>query len=286
MHLEPRRDAVRLLKTIIAAAIFAFNIKTFVRGAGLFPGGFSGLTILIQSIFEKYLHIAIPYTLINVILNIAPTVIGIRFVGKKFTILTCVNVVLASVLVDVIPGVYLTDNVLLLTIFGGIVNGFAMSLCFSADATSGGTDIFSIYMSEHSNIDAFNFFLAANTAMLCVAGLLFGWERSLYSIIYQFTSTQVIHALFTRYQKQTLFIVTEKPEAVYNVIRETTHHGATLFKGEGLYQQAERSMVYSVVSREQVSEVTRRVRETDEHAFINSIRTQSIAGRFYQRPND
>ena len=286
MQLEPKRDAVRLLKIILASAVFAFNIKTFIHSAGLFPGGFSGLTILIQSIFEKYLRIALPYTLINLLLNIVPIIISLRFIGRKFTILTCINVVLTSVLVDIIPGVYLTDNVLLLTIFGGIINGFAMSLCFSADATSGGTDIFSIYMSEHSGVDAFNFFLAANTVMLCVAGVLFGWERSLYSIIYQFTSTQAVHALFTRYQKQTLFIVTEKPEAVYNVIRESTHHGATLFKGEGLYQQKERSMVYSVVSREQVAEVTRRVRETDDHAFINSIRTQSITGRFYQRPND
>ncbi len=286
MHMEPKRDILRLLKVILASAIFAFNIKTFVHGAGLFPGGFSGLTILIQSIFDKYLHIALPYTVINLLLNVFPVVISIRFIGKKFTILSCTSVILTSVLVDIIPGVYLTDNVLLLTIFGGIISGIGACLCFSADATGGGTDILSIHLSERYNIDAFNYFLAANTVMLCIAGVLFGWERSLYSIIYQFTATQAVHALFTRYQKQTLFIITEKPEAVYDVIRDSTHHGATLFKGEGLYRQKERSMVYSVVSREQVADVTRKVREADEHAFINSIRTQSVTGRFYRRPND
>ena len=60
MRIEPRRDARRLLLVALAACISAFNIRSFVKGAGLFPGGFSGLTILIQSIFSKYLHIALP----------------------------------------------------------------------------------------------------------------------------------------------------------------------------------------------------------------------------------
>ena len=70
------------------------------------------------------------------------------------------------------------------------------------------------------------------------------------------------------------------------MIRENTHHGATLFKGEGLYEQAERSMLYSVVSRAEARALVKKVREADPTAFVNSIRTQSLSGRFYQRPND
>ena len=96
----------------------------------------------------------------------------------------------------------------------------------------------------------------------------------------------MIHALFTRYQKQTLLIVTGNPREVYDVIRDSTHHAATLFRGEGLYEQEERFMIYSVVSRAEARSLVRRVREVDPHAFVNSIRTQSLTGRFYQRPND
>lgn len=286
MRFEPLRDARRLGMIALAALVSAFNIRSFVNSAGLFPGGFSGLTILLQTIFETYLGLRLPYTLVNLLLNAIPVFISFRFIGKKFTLLSCTYLVLSSVLVDVIPGMTLTDNNLLLCVFGGIIGGFAASLCLNADATSGGTDFISIFLSERHGIDAFNAILMGNVVMLSVAGLLFGWDRALYSIIYQYVCTQVIHALFTRYQKQTLFIVTEQPEKVYRVIRDGTHHGATLFKGEGLYQQQERSMVYSVVARSEVRDVVKKVRAADPGAFINSIRTQSLTGRFYQRPND
>lgn len=286
MKLEFRRDARRLAMIAFAALVSAFNIRSFVRSAGLFPGGFSGLTLLLQSIFETYVGVRLPYALLNLLLNAVPAAISFRFLGRKFTLLSCIYLVLSSVLVDLIPGVALTNNSLLLSVFGGIVGGFAVSVCLNADATSGGTDFISIALSERCGIDAFNYVLAGNVVMLCVAGLLFGWERALYSIVYQFASTQVIHALFTRYQKQTLLIVTGNPREVYDVIRDSTHHAATLFRGEGLYEQEERFMIYSVVSRAEARSLVRRVREVDPHAFVNSIRTQSLTGRFYQRPND
>ena len=286
MKFEPRRDAQRLLLIALAALISALNIKSFVGSAGLFPGGFSGLTLLLQDIFEKYLNIHLPYTLVNMALNSAPIVIAFRFIGKKFTLFSCLYLVLNSVLVDAIPAFSLPYDSLLLGVFGGIIGGFSTGLCLNADATSGGTDFLSIFFSERHGIDTFNYVLAGNVIMLCVAGWLFGWERALYSIIFQYVSTQMIHTMFMRYQKQTLFIVTEHPEKIYEVIRENTHHGATLFKGEGLYQQTERSMLYSVVSRAEARALVKKVREADEHAFVNSIRTQSLSGRFYQRPND
>ena len=212
--------------------------------------------------------------------------LAFRFIGKKFTLLSCAYLLLSSVLVDVIPKVTLPYDSLLLGVFGGIIGGFSIGVCLNADATSGGTAFLSIFASERYGVDTFNYVLAGNVVMLCVAGMLFGWERSLYSIIYQFASTQMIHMMFTRYQKQTLFIVTEQPEKVYSVIREDTHHGATMFKGEGLYEQTERTMLYSVVSRAEARALVKKVREADPHAFINSIRTQSLTGRFYQRPND
>ena len=286
MKFEPRRDARRLLLIAFAALVSAFNIKSFVGSAGLFPGGFSGLTLLLQNIFEKYLGILLPYTLVNLALNIVPIVIAFRFIGKKFTLYSCFFLALNNVLIDAIPAISLPYDSLLLSVFGGIIGGFSISLCLNADATSGGTDFLSIFFSERYGIDTFNFIMAGNVAMLCVAGALFGWERALYSIIFQYASTQVIHAMFTRYQKQTLFIVTENPEKIYDVIRDSTHHGATLFKGEGLYQQTERSMLYSVVARAEARAVVQKVREADPRAFVNSIRTQSLSGRFYQRPND
>ena len=72
--------------------------------------------------------------------------------------------------------------------------------------------------------------------MLAIAGAMFGWSIALYSIIYQFCSTQVIQWLYKRYKKETLFIISDKSDEIYQIIKETTHHDATLFKGVGCYE--------------------------------------------------
>lgn len=99
--------------------------------------------------------------------------------------------------------------------------------------TSGGTDFIAIFLSEKYSIDSWNYIFAGNVVILGIAGALFGWDKALYSIIFQYTSTQVLHVLYKRYQKQTLIIVTKRPEDVYEAIAEITHHDATLIKGDG-----------------------------------------------------
>lgn len=175
----------------------------------------------------------------------------------------------------------LTNDVLLVSIFGGIVNGFAISLCLLGGATSGGTDFIAVAVSERLGVDAWNYILLGNAAMLAVAGLLFGWDKALYSILFQFASTQIVHLLNPRYKRTTLFIISDKSEQIYEQIRESTHHGATLFHGIGLYNGEPRSMIYSVIAGDQVKKITRQVREVDPHAFINILKTDQVAGNFY-----
>jgi uncharacterized membrane-anchored protein YitT (DUF2179 family) len=286
MSFDWKQDGKRLFVIIVASVLMALNIKTFVRTGGLYPGGVTGLTILLQTIFQQFLHISVPYTVINLLLNSVPIYIGFRFIGKKFTVYSCVQIVLTSVLTDIIPGYALTYDVLLISIFGGIISGIATSLCLMVDATTGGTDFISIYMSEKKGVDSWNLIFAINVVILSIAGILFGWDKALYSILYQYASTQVLHTLYKRYQKQTFFIVTKKAEAVCDAIYDVSRHGATILEGQGSYEQNERDVVYSVVSREEAKKVLQAVQKVDGEAFINEIKTEGLTGRFYQRPTD
>lgn len=286
MEISLRKDAKRIALVVMGSALYAFNVNSFVHAAGMFPGGFSGTTLLLQEVFQRFIGLAIPYTAINLLLNGVPIYISFRFIGRKFTLLSCLAIVLTSLLTDLLPGVPITSDPILVSVFGGLLNGCAISLCLLAGATSGGTDFISIYLSEQHGKDSFNLILCYNVAMLSVAGLLFGWERALYSILFQYTSTQVLHTLYKRYQQQTLLIVTDKPKEVYDTIKQVTNHGATLFHGTGLYEHKDRSMVYSVVAADEVKRVISNVRSVDAHAFINSIKTNSLTGHFYRRPND
>ena len=284
--MKQKNDVQRILLVILGALVMALNIKIFVRAGDMFPGGFNGLTLLIQRTASEYFHIELPFSVINLLLNAIPAGISLRFIGKKFTAYSCLMIVLSSVLTDLIPSLEITSDPLLISVFGGIINGCAICLCLFANATSGGTDFIAIFFSERKGIDTWNYIFMGNVAMLIVAGLLFGGEKSLYSIIFQFTSTQILHMLYKRYQKQTLLIITDHPDEVYATIRDNTHHDATHFRGLGCYEGQEKHLLYSVVSAEEAKHTIDGIRKIDPKAFINCMKTEQITGRFYNRPND
>lgn len=284
MKFSFKEDGKRIIVICLASVIMALNIKTFVRTGGLYPGGATGLTLLIQRVVEMFCGFEPPYTLINIILNLVPIYIGFRFIGKKFTLYSCLCIMLTNILTDVFPSQAIVYDTLLISVFGGMINGFAISLCLMMNATTGGTDFIGIFMSERKGVDSFNLILGFNAVLLVAAGLLFGWEKALYSIIFQYASTQVLHTLFKQYRQHTLLVVTNHARRVYEVIAKDSNHGATIIEAEGSYEHQERKIVYSVVSRAECKDIIKGIKEVDPKAFVNVINTQQISGRFYQRP--
>lgn len=276
----------RLLYIFAAACIMACNINSFVQAGGLFPGGATGLTLLIQRSAAEFFGVALPYSIINFTLNAIPAIISFKTIGKRFTLYSCLMIALTNIFTDLFPTITITEDVLLVCIFGGIFNGLAISLCLMGRATSGGTDFIAVALSEKLNVDAWNYILLLNAIMLTVAGYLFGWDKALYSIIFQFTSTQVVQMLNPRYKKVTILVVSKHAEAIYNRIKAETHHGATLMQGRGLYNGEEQEVVYSVISNDQVKDVVKHIHEVDPKAFINILKTDQVEGRFYRPPND
>ncbi len=277
---------IRFALVLLAAVLMAVNVNSFVHSAGLFPGGFMGLTLLIQEIGKRFFNLAIPFTPINLVLNAVPIVISFRFIGRKFTVYSCVMIVITAFLTDLIPAFPVTDDVLLSAVFGGLVNACAISLCLFAGATSGGTDFVAIFISERYGRDAWNYILVFNIVVLTAAGILFGWNKALYSIIFQFTATQTLQVLYRRYQKTTLLIITDNAESLYKIIREETHHDATVFNGTGCYGKTDKTMLYSVISGDEARKLVPKIRRCDPAAFINVLKSEQIKGRFYNRPKD
>lgn len=285
MQKSIQKQFITIIAVVVAAFLMALNTKTFVNTGGLYPGGVTGLTILIQRTFEMLLHVKLSFSLINILLNLIPVYIGFRYIGKKFTLYSCLMIVLNSFLTDLIPDQIITQDVLLISIFGGIINGFAISICLNAGATSGGTDFISIFLSERRGIDSFHIIFGFNAVILCVAGMLFGWDKALYSIIFQYASTMMLHLLYKKFQQSTFFIVTTKPEEICRAIYEVSNHGATILEGKGSYEHCERNVVYSLVSAAQSKKVIRAIRAVDPEAFVNEVKTEKLFGRFYQ-PKD
>lgn len=279
-----KKEAWRVFLVIIASIIIALNLNSFVHYGDLIPGGFTGITILLQRLFVTLFDFNVPFSIINFPLNLIPAAICFKYIGKRFTIYSLVSIVLTGILVDILPYYEITYDPLLTSIFGGLINGFCVSLCLRGNATTGGTDFISVLLSKKYKIDSWNYIFAGNAVVLIIAGLIYGWDKAMYSIIYQFITTQVLHTLYKRYQKHTLFIITENPIEVYEEIKAETNHGATLFKGIGCYKNEERNMIYSVVSSHELHAVLDRIKKVDQDAFVDIIQTDRISGFFYDNP--
>ncbi len=281
-----KHDIRRILLCVASGVVISLNLQLLVKSGGLYPGGLSGLTILIQDIFDKFRGIDIPYGRLYLILNLFPVWLGFKKIGMKFTLYTFITIGVVTVLTEVIPVYTVTHDQLLVSVFGGIVNGAAIVLALAAGATTGGTDFISIFVTENTSLDGFTVILGFNVVMLSVAGYLFGWERALYSIIFQFTSTEVVRMLNNRYKKDTLFVITDHPDEMVQALNHCVKHGITEMKVMGTYQGVERTMIYSVISSPELKRVLRVLKETDPTAFVNVIRTERVTGRFYIKPND
>ena len=282
MKTSIKKHILTTIAVTIAALIMAINKNTFVDTAGLYPGGVAGLTILIQRFISDMFHFMPPFPVINPLLNAIPVYIGFRYIGKNFTLYSCLMIILNSLFTDLLPSHIITEDILLISIFGGLIQGASIALCLNAGTTSGGTDFISIFLSERRGVDSFSIILLFNALVLCIAGFLFGWDKALYSIIFQYASTAVIRVLYKKFQQSTLFIVTTKPVAVCNAIYNISQHGATILEGKGSYEHCERNVVYSVVSAAESKKVIRVIRQADPEAFINEMKTQKLSGRFYQ----
>ena len=284
----PLREAgLRMLVIMVYSVIVALNFKSFVQAGDLFPGGFTGLTRLLQRCAQEYWHITLPFAPLNLLFNAIPAAVSLKLIGKRFTMYSCLAIVFSSFFTDMIPAVPVTEDILLICVFGGLVNGFAISLCLQVRITSGGTDFIAIALAERKNINAWNYIFCGNVVMLMVAGALFGWDRALYSIIFQFTSTQVVRMMDPDGRRMTLVIGTgrEKAGGVCAQIQDTRHN-ATLIEGVGLYNGEPCVMIYSVVGSNQLRRLTRKVKQADPQAFVNVIRTEKLMGNFYRDPRD
>ena len=279
-----KNDLITLFWITVSALVYTFNLNVFIYSGAFFPGGFSGLSVLTVRILERYYDIHILYGLVYAILNIPFTILVFKQVGRKFTIFSAIHYVLVSIFTTIFPKIYVAYDPILIAIFGGLLAGVGSSIALLRNASAAGTDFIAIWLSNKLKRPVWNYIMFGNVVLLSLAGLLFGFEAALYSIIYQFVVTQVINDRHTRYKTKSLYIITTQADAVSQNILKSVRHGITIMEGEGAYSHTKRSILYMVINAYQVQSVVSAAQEIDPKVFITINNTERIIGNYYQKP--
>ena len=273
-----------VLLAVAAALVAALNLNSFVHFGNLVPGGFSGLSVLLVRVFGEFYNVKLSYGVLYLLLNIPCVILVWKHVGKKFTIISLIDVVLTSLFTNLIPYFELTDDMLLISIFGGIVGGISAVLVLTAGGTGGGTDFIAIYFSKIRQKSMWNTILGFNVILLLTSGMLFGWEISLYSIIYQFVQTQVLDLYDKRYKRSCFVIITEKPAEISQAVFSELNHSVTEFTGIGNFTHSPRNVLYTVVGKYEEQQLINLILKIDPKAFVNIMDSERVIGNFIQKP--
>lgn len=277
---------MRVFGVIVGAFLSSIALKIFVRNASLLPSGVTGVTTLIQREVDVMFGWSIPFGPLYLVLNVLIFLLVAKHIGKKFMALSFVHIIFTSIFVSIIPEFTLTNDIILLAIFGGILNGLGVTLALKMGGSSGGIDFISIYYSTVKNKPMWDKVLMFNIALLIYNGYRFDWTLSFYSIIYQFVSTEILSNYHDRYKLSSLRIITVQPEPVSEAILKVVRHGITRFEGMGVYHRQSRYMLYMVVNSFEINDVLDAVKNADPTAFIEISNVYRIEGNFRQKPID
>jgi uncharacterized membrane-anchored protein YitT (DUF2179 family) len=279
-----------LAGTFIMASGFVF----FITPYKIVPGGVYGIAIVIHyltaGVFSFWPE-GIPIGLLGLSMDIPLTLIGIRILGPRFGIKTVVGFIMTAFFIDFLTHfigqddpLQLGDQLLLASIFGGVLIGFGLGLIFRSRATSGGSDIVAMIINKYTGLPLGQLMIIVDSAIVVVGLAAFGdWKIPLYSWIVIFITGKVIDITLRgiAYEK-TMFIISDKYEDIREKIIVDINRGGTTFSGQGLYNGSEKKMIYTNVSRREYQMLKDHIRKIDPNAFVTVLDANEVFGNGFK----
>lgn len=275
-----------ILYVIMGSFLSAAAVVWFVKPGALIPAGMSGVTMLILMGFESQFALQLSYGLVYLVLNLILLSFVIRKLGRKFLLLSFIHVFLTSTLISVLPFVKFTQDIVLVAIFGGILNGLGSTITLRANGSTGGTDFIAIYYSMVKNKPQWDKIMFFNGALLIYSGWTYNWDMAFYSIIYQFVSTKIIDTFHNRYKLSRIQVVTKNADKVSAAMLEVTRHGITKTDAMGMFRQSDTNLLYMVASDFEVERIVNAIKQSDSKAFIEISTVERVEGNYRQKPLD
>lgn len=270
----------RLLFLILGSALAGIGLEIFLIPNNVIDGGIVGISIM-AGYLTKW-----PVGLFIFGLNIPFFVFGYYQIGKSFTISTIFSVSMLSMWVSIlhpVPGI--THDVFLASVFGGIVLGIGVGLIIRYGGSLDGTEIIAIVLDKKTAFSIGEIVMFFNLFILSSAGLVFGWDRAMYSLVAYFIAFKVIDLTVEGLdESKEVMIISDKYEEIAEVLLARLGRGVTRLQGEGGFTGEAKGVLYCVVTRLEISKLKSILDEIDDNAFVTiSTVHEVMGGRFKKK---
>ena len=269
-----RENVVHILLITVGAALAAFALEEFLIPVTILDGGITGISIIINQLSGWNLGMII------IALNIPFMIIGYKHLGLGFLIKGMYGMLLFSVLLGVFKQMTsVTENELLAVVFGGVLLGVGVGTVLRYGGCLDGTEVVAMLLSKKVSFSTGQIIFGINIVIYAVAGILFGWDRAMYSLLTYFISFKVIDMVEEGMERgKAAMIITNESKEIADMIYKRLGRTCTIIDGEGLIS-GKKTVLYCVITILEVSELKRIIKEYDGSAFVTITDVSEIIGK-------
>ncbi|WP_337044333.1 YitT family protein [Emticicia sp. 17c] len=245
-----------------------FGLDGFLLPNDFIDGGATGISLLITAVTGY------PLSLMLILINIPFIIIGLTVVGKEFAIKTAIGIVALSLAVALIPYPEITHDKLLTSVFGGFFLGLGIGMAMRGGGVIDGTEVLAITLSRRMSLTIGDVILVINVIIFSVAAYVLSIETALYSMLTYLSASKTVDFVIEGIEEYTgVTIISLKPMEIKKMIIEEMGRGVTVYKGErGFgktgYTEGETKIVYTVITRLEVSKLNLEIEKIDPNAFV------------------
>lgn len=270
----------------IAGIINAFGVTFFLYPVNLYDSGISGASMLLSQVTPDYLSLS----LFIVVLNFPLFLYGFKKMGLSFTVRSIYAVSIYSLsawlITDVLPinvsvaSPLAKQDLLLCAIFGGLISGIGSGITIRFGGAMDGIEILSILFAKKLNITVGIFVMGFNIVLYIIAGfVLSSWILPLYSIITYAVALKAVDFIVEGLDKtKSAMIITDNPDEICEALSKEFKNGITLLDAKGYFSNTNKTMIYFVVNRFQISKLRSIVRMYDKNAYITITEVSDVLG--------
>ncbi len=265
---------------IFGAILMGVGIEEFLVPNKILDGGIVGISIILSHLTGVKLGIFI------FLLNIPFFYIGYKQIGKTFALSTLLGITVLSATTLLLHNVpVFTEDLLLATVFGGIVLGTGVGIVIRYGGSLDGTEIMAILLDKRLPFSVGEIIMFFNIFIFGTAGFVFGWNRAMYSLLAYFIAFKVIDVVITGLdESKSAWIISEHHKEIGDAILARLGRGVTYLNGEGAYTGENKKVIFCVITRLEEAKLKEIVEELDPAAFLAVANISEVrGGRFKKR---
>ncbi len=278
--LSKRKLFKRILLITLGAGLMGTGLEIFLVPNKVIDGGITGISIILSYITGWKLGFFI------FLLNIPFFFLGYKQIGKTFALSTLYGILILSLSTSLLHSVpAFTNDILLASVFGGIILGIGVGIVIRYGGSLDGTEILAILFNNKLPFSVGEIIMFFNLFILGSAGFVFTWDRAMYSMIAYFVAYKTIDITITGLdESKSVWIISESANDIGEAIMDRLGRGVTYINGEGAYSGDIKKVIFCVINRLEEAKLKEIVTDFDEHAFLAVADIAEVrGGRFKKR---